>query len=325
MRDKLAKLEKLSPFSVIASLVAGAIAFAVLLDHVEKLKADVESIVLLGIQPAAPTSLKQAISNWLFISVLGLIILTISLGALYLQAEIRRRNSVRYFDERKTKAYATLQGMMRAAARIRTQSYPNAVRHKSFRRIHLRYLLDKNFSAKVTRSYTIAAVDGPVHFWQESYRVRDAAEATEYLLDINFKVKSRTGDLVYLPTEIDGRSKAISLYFLPQITPDENGREIEISYAWPGLARSLKDYGEEVFSFNYDSLEQVEEVILDIFLEPGTTGNIHAEIAGTKYSEATIIELKDPETEWPGIRYSSPNSPEGSRVVHSILVKWRSA
>jgi hypothetical protein len=157
--------------------------------------------------------------------------------------------------------------------------------------------------------------------------VRDSAEATEYLLDIDFKVRdvSGRGDIVYLPTEIEGRSKAVSLYFLPQITPDEEGRTIEITYRWPGLARSLRVLGEEAFNFNYDSLRPVEEVTLEIFLEPGTRGTLRAEIAGTKFPGATITDVWDTKTSWPGIRYTCPNSPEGERVLHSILVKWRSA
>lgn len=323
---KLKDLENISPWSIVFIVTGAAIAFAVLLDRVQKLKAYVESAILLGIQPPAPLPMKQQLSNWLFLILLALCVLLASFALLYVQAEIRRRHSIRNLDERKTKAYATLQGMMRAAHRIRTQSYPSVERHKIFRKIHLRYVLDKNFTARVTRSYTIAAINGPVHFWQESYRVRDAAEATEYLLDIDFKVKdvSGRGEIVYLPTEIDGRSKAVSLYFLPQITAEEEGRAIEITYKWPGLARSLRDLGEEAFNFNYDSLRPVEEVTFEIFLEPGTQGRLQAEIAGMKFPGATIKDVKDNETSWPGIQYSCPNSPEGQRIVHSILVKWRS-
>lgn len=325
---KLKDLENLSPWGILSIVFGAAIGFAVLVDRLQKLKADLESAVLLGIRPIAPPPMKQELSNWFFVILLGVIVLLVSFAILYIQAEIRRRSSVRSLDERKTRAYATLQGMMRAAARIRTQSYPGVTRNKTFKKIHLRYVLDKDFNAKVKRSYTIAAVNGPVHFWQESYRVRDAAEATEYLIDIDFKVKvaGGLGDVVYLPTEIDGRSKAVSLYFLPQITPEEvEGRAIEITYKWPGLARSLRDLGEEEFNFNYDSLQPVEEVTLEVFLQPGTKGTLQAEVAGTKFPGATITDVKDAETSWPGIRYSSPNSPAGPRILHSILVKWRSA
>jgi len=324
---KLRDLEDISPWSILGLVAGAAIAIAVLLDRAQKLKSYIEFFVLRGIQPSAPPAIKQELSNWLFLLLLALCVLLGSFALLYMQAEIRRRASLRRLDERKTRAYATLQGMMRAASRIRTQSYPSPVRHKVFRRVHLRYLIDKNFTAQVTRSYTISAIDGPIHFWQESYRVRDAADATEYLLDIEFKVRDvgGRGDVVYLPTEIDGRSKAVSIYFLPQITPEEEGREIEVTYRWPGLARSLRDLGEEAFNFNYDSLRSVDEVTLEIFLEQGTGGMLRAEVSGVKFPGATIAEVKDSKTLWPGIRYTCPNSPAGPRVAHSILVKWRSA
>jgi len=327
LSKKLEHLEKVNPFSIIGIVAGGAVAFAVLLDRVQKLKGYIESFILAGVKPTAPPPLKQELSYWLFLLLLALCVLVVSFALLYVQAELRRRHSVRSLDERKTKAYATLQGMMRAATRIRTQSFPGVTRRKIFKRIHLRYLIDKDFTAQVTRSYTIAALGGPLHFWQESYRVRDAAEATDYLLDIDFKVRdvSGLGDVVYLPTEIDGRSKAVSIYFLPQITPEEGGRAIEITYTWPGLARGLRDLGQEAFNFNYDSLREVEEVTLEIFLEPGTQGALQAEVAGVKFPGSAITDVRDPITSWPGIRYSCPNSPEGPRVVHSILVKWRAA
>jgi len=248
---KLENLEEISPWKILCIVCGAAIALAVLVDRVQKLKGDFEFVLLRGIEPPAPSPIKQELSTWLFLLLLALCVLLVCLALLHIQAELRRRSSVRSLDERKTRAYATLEGMMRAAHRIRTQSYPSAARHKVFKRIHLRYLLDRRFTARVTRSYAISAVNGPVHFWQESYRVRDEADATEYLVDIEFKVRdlSGRGDVVYLPTEIDGRSKAVSLYFLPQITPDEAGRIIEISYQWPGLARGLRRLGEESFQF----------------------------------------------------------------------------
>jgi len=322
---KLKDLENMSPWSILLVVTGATIGLAVFLDRIQKLKSLVEFVVLLGVQPAAPSSMKQELSTWLFLTLLALCVLLIVLSLLYVQAEMRRRRSLQSLDERKTRAYTTLQGMMRAAQRIRTQSYPSVARHKIFKRIHIKYVLDKSFTATVKRSYTIAAIGGPVHFWQESYRVRDAAEATEYLLDIDFKVTdvSGRGDVVYLPTEIDGRSKAVSLYFLPQITPEDEGRAIEITYRWPGLAKSLRDVGEESFNFNYDSLLPVKEIVLEIFLEPGTGGKLEAEIAGVRFPGANITAASEPDSSWPGIRYSCPNSPEGPRVVHSILVKWR--
>jgi len=322
----LEHLEEISPWKILCLVSGAAIALAVFLDRVQKLKGDFESVLFLGIEPAAPPPIKQGLTTWLFLLLLAICVLTVCLALLFVWAELRRRASVRTLDERKTRAYATLQGMMRAGQRIRTQSYPNATRHKVFRRIHLRYLLDREFTARVTRTYSISAVNGPVHFWQESYRVRDEADATEYLLDIDFKVRdiSGRGDVVYLPTEIDGRSKAVSLYFLPQITPDEAGRIIEVSYKWPGLARSLRRLGEESFNFNYDSLESVDEVTLEIFLEAGTGGKLYGEISGEKYPGSNIAGVIDGDTMWDGIRYSCSNSPAGQRVVHSVLVKWRS-
>jgi len=326
LQEKLEKLEAMSPWKILCVVSGAAIALAVFLDRIQKLKGDFEWVVLRGIEPAAPPTLKQGLSNWLFLLLLALCVLLVGLAFLYIRAELRRRSSVRSLDERKTRAYATLQGMMRAAHRIRTQSYPSVVRHKVFRRIHLRYLLDRHFTAQVTRTYTISAVKEPVHFWQESYRVRDEADATEYLLDIDLKVRdlSGKGEVVYLPTKIDGRSKAVSLYFLPQITPEEGGRIIEVSYKWPGLANSLRVLGEESFNFNYDSLEPVAEVTLEIFLEPGTGGKLFVEISGMKYPGARASQVSDPETMWEGVRYECVNSPAGERVVHSVLVKWRS-
>jgi hypothetical protein len=311
-------------------VLAFTIAFGIsaFVENISKLKTLLDRAVLSGVAPHC--SQKQGLAYWLFIVLLGLALVCIFLAALYLSSEWRRRQAVQNFDERKTKAYRTLQGMMRAAYRIRTQTYPaiqQPERNKTFDRILLRYEIDQEFNATVSRRYAVRAVTQPLHFWQQSFRVRDAADPAEYLVDLDFKVKMTAGpgEVVYLPTENDERSKAVSLYFLPRIEPGEPAREVDICYRWRGMCKSLAELGEEPFNFNYDSLEEVAEVVLEIYLEPGTGGVLSAEIAGLPYPSAAIAPIAHAQTGWPGIRYSVLNAPAGARVSHSVLAKWRKA
>jgi len=91
------------------------------------------------------------------------------------------------------------------------------------------------------------------------------------------------------------------------------------------MCKSLQTQGEEPFNFNYDSLEPVAEVLLEIYLEPGTGGNLKLEISGPTYPGANIEPITHPTTNWPGFRYSVHNAPAGSHVRHSVLAKWRKA
>jgi hypothetical protein len=318
---KLRDIPDLSPSAVLVYAFGTIIAVAVLLDRIEKLRRFLQEALLAGISPHYSN---QQLGNWLFASITTLALLVIALALLYWQAEWKRSIAAKNLDERKTKAYRTLQGMMRAAQRIRTQSYPEMRARKAFKKIDLKYLIKKDFTAEVTRTYTLRAVDQELHFWLESYQVLDVADSAEYLVDIDFKVEALTigTEVVYLPTQMDGKSKAVSIYFLPFI---ETGQErvIRVSYTWPRLAKSLQLFGEEAFSFNYDSAEPVDEVVFEMYIEPGTGGALKAEIAGQRYETCQITHKNDLATGWQGFSYSVQNSPAGAKIRHSVLTKWR--
>jgi len=325
---KLREVADQGPWLLLGLAVGVAFVLSATVEKISKLKVIVDEAILSGVIPHS--SAKQSLAYWLFLVLVGLAIACIFLALMYLTAEAQRRKTLQDFDERKGMAYRTLQGMMRAAYRIRTQTYPaiqGPQRNKTFDRIHLQYEIDKDFNAVVKRRYAVRALAQPLHFWQQSFRVRDAAPPAEYFVNIDFRVRDPTGrtEIVYLPTENDGRAKAVSLYFLPRIEVGEAAREIEISYQWPEMCKSLVEKGEETFNFNYDSLERVGEVFLDIYLEPGTGGNLQMEISGPMHPTAKIDLTVNAQNGWPGFRYSVHDAPAGPQVRHSVLAKWRKA
>lgn len=326
--EKLRNASK-NPWLILAFVLTFALAIASILDAITKLKVKVDTVILAGIQPHGTA--QQSVSFPLFAVLVGVVIAAIFFACLYLVTEWRRHEASNSLDERTTKAYKTLQGMMRAANRLRTQTFPPAsgrLDNKSFDRIHLLYEIDQEFNCTVTRTYDIRAVQQPLHFWKQAFRVRSEAEPAEYLVDIGFKARDRSGcgEIVYLPTENDQRSKSVSLYFLPRLEVGAPARKIEISYRWKGMSKALKVLGEEPFEIRYNSIDPLAELVLEVYLQTGTGGVLRGEISGAYYPGASIIQKAHPDkADWTGFCYRVPNAPSGFQVSHSVIAKWRNS
>ena len=118
--------------------------------------------------------------------------------------------------------------------------------------------------------------------------------------------------------------KSFSLYFLPRIEVGTPARQIEISYRWQGMCKALKELGEESFKASYDSVEDVGELLVEVYLEPGSGGILKGEVEGVSYTGARVRPAQHPRmTGWDGFRYEVRNAPAGQRVAHAVLAKWR--
>ena len=300
--------------------VVGAIAFVRNLDYwvqylklavVHAVARDPKSVNLIDPKP------------WFVWFIFALIVACAILAALLVQSEVRRRVAERDKNERKNKAFKTLQGMMRAASRIRYQVIsPAEIPLKTLVKVRLIYWIRKDFSASVYREYHIKTTDQPLHFWTIGNRATAYAEPVDYLDDINFKVNGDPGyDLVYLPTENDPLSKQVVIYFLPRIEPNEaRPRKVVVTYEWPGLVRQLRELGEEDFNLTFESKELISEVLVEFYLEPGAGKNLMLELAGPHHPGASITKAEDPDRHWPGFIYRVEDSPPGK---HSLTARLK--
>lgn len=253
---------------------------------------------------------------WFYIFFVALVCALAAFGYLYIQAELLRREAIRAredavknLDERRTIAFKTLMGMMRAASRIRDRNYPPASRPlRSFKSIKSTFEINKNFDGDVRQEYEIYSSDKPLHFVSLSEAVTDSADSVDYFDDIDFKVRDESGhEVVYLPTENDGRSKKVVLYFLPRIEPGDAPRKIIITYRWPRMFGQLDRLGEETFSWAPESRDPIELMEYSLFLEPGTGRNFACEKAGQSDAEETLDEATNVKG-WSGFRYRVTNS-----------------
>jgi len=259
---------------------------------------------------------------WLFFSLLLVTVLT---ATLLIYTEVRRREAENEKNERRTKAFKTLQGMMRAASRIRDQLTPPAAKIvKSLDKVEVIYLVHKDFTTEVHREYHVRAMDQPLHFWTVGNRATGHATPVDYWDDIDFKVSGGDGrELVYLPTENDPLAKQVIIYFLPRIEPgEEHPRKVIVTYKWPRLLAQLKELQEEDFSLTFDSKEPIKAVELAIYLEPGAGRNLVCEVSGPNYEGAKLEAKKHPDLNWPGYAYTVKNAPAGrSRFALTARLK----
>lgn len=275
-----------------------------------------KGVVIVPGQAAVQTRL------WFFLSFVLLVCAVAALLLLYLRSELMRREVTRNRDERRTVAFKTLMGMMRAASRIRDRIFPPARKPlKSFRSIKAVFNIHSNFDTEVREEYEIYSSDEPVHFLSLVEGVTDAADPVEYLDDINFKVIDNSGhEVVYLPTENDGRLKRVVLYFLPRIEPREDPRKIVVSYRWPGMAKQLDLLGEEDYSWEPTSRDPIALLEYSIFSEPGTKRVLACELAGPSNATETLSAVSN-DKGWEGFCYKIENSP-GGRCALTVKLRY---
>jgi len=242
------------------------------------------------------------------------------------EAERARDDALRIRDEHSTKAFKALQGMMRASSRIRDQLTPPALMPvKSFDKVRVTYLIERDFSAYVYREYDIRAPEQHVHFWPTGSRATEYAQRVDYLDDIDFKVIDKSGkDLVYLLAENNPLYKEVVIYFLPRIEPGEAARQVCISYRWPSLLRQLQQFGEEDFNFEVGSKDSVPMFEARFFLEPGTGKHLVCELGGPTYGIQKVKRCHHEEKGWDGYSFTVEKGPAGT-VRYCVTLRLENA
>lgn len=311
------------PFRLIVGLAVTVFGSISLVRNFDYWTAYLTKFVELGVvaKPEDPTHVHPHAWFVWFIFLLGLAAMI--LGALAIHAEINRREAIKQKTDRTTKAFKTLQGMMRAASLIRDRTTPPSPSpRKSFERIKVIYKIHKDFAADLYREYHIKATDQPLHFWTTGNRATAYANPMDYLDDLEFKVKGdNDGEIVYLPTENDPLNKQVVIYFLPRIEPGDF-RKVIVTYKWPGLLKQLDVLGEEDFNFTFESKATIPLIEIHFYLEPGTGRNFLCEVSGPNYEGATLEQKNHPELNWPGYIYKVQNAPQGT-ARYSITARLR--
>jgi NADH:ubiquinone oxidoreductase subunit K len=245
---------------------------------------------------------------------------TVAIAALLIRSEINLGVALKVKNERTTIAFKTLQGMMWAANRLRHQHFPSSAKvKKCVRSVKAIFRIHKNFDTDVEQHWCIRAGEEAVNFWTVTVRSTSEADGAEYLDDINFKVKDASDNgVVYLPTENDPRTKKVVLYFLPQIEPGKEERQITMTYSWPGLFNQLKNRSSEEFSWTTDSLSAIEKIEFLFYLEEKTGFFLQVENIGPEYGKVVPQPISDGD-QWKGFSYVLENVPAGKCEVGLLL------
>jgi hypothetical protein len=221
---------------------------------------------------------------------------------------------------------STVDGFIRAASRIRSQLFPAAPPGlgKIIQSVRTTYHISRNFDAEVHRHYVIRAGERPLHFWQSSIDASGDAQPAEAFTDISFRLICRTPgkDVVYLPTKDERFAKAACIYFLPLIGKGEI-RDIEIVYRWPGLMLQLAKTGWEDFTFDLNSAAPIDHFELEVFLEPGSGGQLSCSETGVQLPNASITQVKN-DRGWVGWSYKA-SAIDTALLEHEIKARleWR--
>jgi hypothetical protein len=221
-------------------------------------------------------------------------------------------------------ALKTLQGTEKAMFKILNQTFPTGTLppEKQVMLAKNTYLIHKNFDAEVQREYAVKAVDKTIHFWQMEMSVESAADEVEFIYDLGFSAKSiGWGDVAYIPSANQSRSKKVLVYFLPPIEPGENDpRKIIVTYKWPGMFRQLDKLGEETYAWLLDSANPIPLIDCRFYMEPGA-GSVRCEVVGSNNGRQILREEVHPERHWPGWVYTVENAPTG-RYKYALNLKF---
>jgi hypothetical protein len=299
-----------NPWSLAGWIIGSLLMLATLVGRLNWWNEKLSAAIFAGITSGTSG---MSVKPWL-LYLIDIVVGTIAtLSVLLLQTEYGRRKAIRGKSETSTIAHKTLLGMMRAANRIRHQSFPlDPSKQKSYVSIDNTYLVNKDFTTEITRRYQIRAVSTPIHFLEMFFWANDDADPKDYLDDIDFKITSNSEgkDVVYLPIVNEKRRKSVVLYFLPPLDPaDPEPRTVSIKYTWPRMLAQLDRIGQEKFEWAYDSVDPIGKVKISYFLEEGTGKKFECEIAGPDYG-VKPSPAKSPKG-WPGYIYEVTNAPAG--------------
>ncbi len=295
--NQLSGTSRIGIFAVAFAILITAVEF---LMHLKDARELMTSALVLGLD-LDPTTTKVEMRGWLFLAIsLGLFLLC-TFFLLWMRAELRGNSD---------HTVRTLRGVMRAAGHICRRLFPqNHVSDLTMEKVHFVYQIDKNFNAQVRRTFRIRAGTSPVYFLERGFRVRDHADPTESLIDIEFQVRDLNDPdgVVYLPMVNEPKNKSACIFFLPRIEPGE-ARTIELSYRWNGMARSLKVEGEEEFTMRQTTADNMAEFALELYLEPGTGGTLSWEESGHPITNK-VLAASQSQLDWPGVLYTGKDVP----------------
>src|SRR5436305_420323 len=144
MRERLTNWATRHPAMVALSAAIAFLAFVGYLRNIEYWRKYFDSAFQYAVDINAKTG-EVSSKGWFFYTVLLLLTTFVVVVSLFIQSEVRRRETIKAKDTDESKAYKTLQGMMRAAARIRDQlnPAPQLVR-KAFDSVRVVYLISKD-------------------------------------------------------------------------------------------------------------------------------------------------------------------------------------
>ncbi|MFL6231677.1 MAG: hypothetical protein ACJ76N_00945 [Thermoanaerobaculia bacterium] len=304
--------DALSFFKSYWKVLAGIVATIALVFRLDKLVEALRRWVALGaVQPKGSSGLLLS-EAWGWGLAFGVVALLASLGLcgkLFLESRaLKREQETRGETTRKT-----LQGMMWAANRIANQLYPLAERPPyAFERISWCFHIDADGDTQVRALYLIQAYERPLHFWQLMVGAEPEAPGVDFLDSIGFKVHDEAGPdrVAYLVRKNSSHRKEISVFFLPQISPQEPPRAIAFTYTWPRMVTRLLAQGDEEFSLVVESRTPVSLLEYSIRFHP----KLHKSyVLACKRESIEVpgesLELKTEESGWKGWTYRVSNAP----------------
>jgi hypothetical protein len=315
VRDWLEQLSITTRIGVLLISSTILVALIEFLMHLKDARELMTSVIQLGLR-IEPKPDRVEIQGWLFFLVSLTFFLLASFFLLWIRAEFARQND---------HTVRTLRGVMRAAGHICKRLFPQG--HQSdlaIEKIHVTYQIQKDFTAQVRRIYRIRAGRSPIYFVERGFRVRDHADPADSLINIDFRVRDidDPSGVVYLPMVNESRNKSACIFFLPRIEPGQH-RTIELFYKWPGLARALKIEGEEEFTLRHTSSKDMEEFCMEIYLEPGSGGNLSWEESGRTLPHKELHGSKS-QLNWPGVTYRGKDiSPEITNAGIRLRLRWK--
>ncbi|MBI2820391.1 MAG: hypothetical protein HYX73_10460, partial [Acidobacteria bacterium] len=167
---------------LVLSIVLAVIGLGAIYRNLDTLKQIAEKLILFGTRI---DSINQSVvvDAWLSYGVLVVVICVIVLIVLYgrsdrqlQQAMDENQDIIKKNEARTAVAIKTLNGMMLAAAKIRSQVFPSAnTPLKTIVSVKNTYLIYKTFDTEVQRVYEIKASSHPLHFWEVIIGVEAAA------------------------------------------------------------------------------------------------------------------------------------------------------
>lgn len=310
------------PLWIVVSVLVSFSGLDTFLESVGNFRAPLTEFILAGLKVDYRRH-AVGLKGWFFILICLLALGATLLFIFWLRAFLQKNRYRSMLTQQGSATAKTLQGMVRAASRIREQLFPGQAPRVHMVRLHNTYLIDQHFNGEVTRVYEFKALAEPVHFWQIWMSVEEAADPVALLDEINFKIRDGQGQQVtYLPSLISDRQKKVMIFFLPRLEATESeSRKITVTYKWPRMFGKLAKDGVEDQGWTLTSAMPVCEACFEVYLEPGTGRNLSCRIAGKRIGEdkESLASITHPEKHWPGFKYELHDAAAGDYCLEFKL------